>query len=90
MPVDGENLPSTATLEAGWGMLSAGAQLGAKLGAKKANASAEPEAWQPPQGAKEKPARASSAAGPPGREGWASQQGAFGMHWRGTVGLIFA
>lgn len=71
-------------------MLSAGAQLRAKLGAKKANASTEQEAWQPPQGAEEKPARASSAAGPPGREAWASRQGAFGMPWQGMVGLIFA
>lgn len=47
----GEDLLSTAALQAGWGMLSAGAQLRAKLGAKKANASAEREAWQPPQGA---------------------------------------
>lgn len=81
----GENLPSAAALEAGWGTLSAGAQLGAKLGAKKANASAELEAWQPPRGAGEKPARASSAAGLPRREGWASRwQGAVGMHLIGN------
>uniref|UniRef100_A0A8C0BWC1 Ubiquitin carboxyl-terminal hydrolase 19 n=1 Tax=Buteo japonicus TaxID=224669 RepID=A0A8C0BWC1_9AVES len=42
------------------------------------------------RGAEEKPARASSAAGPPGREGWPSWQGAFGMRCRGTVWLIFA
>lgn len=89
MPASSENLPCAAALKAGWGMLSAGAQLGAKLGAKKANASAEPGAWQLPQGAEEKPARASSAAGLPGREGWANRQRAFGMHRRGTVGLIF-
>lgn len=64
-----KNFPSGATLKAGWGTLSAGAQLRAKPSAKKVNASAEPEAWQPSQGAVEKPARASSVAGWPGREG---------------------
>lgn len=47
----GEDLLSIAAFQAGWQTLSAGAQLGAKLGAKKANASAEREVWQPLQGA---------------------------------------
>lgn len=69
MPGSSKNLPSRAAFKAGWGTLSAGAQLRAKPSAKKVNASAEPEAWQPSQGAVEKPARASSVAGWPGREG---------------------
>lgn len=56
MPGSSKNLPSGAAFKAGWGTLSAGAQLRAKPSAKKVNASAEPEAWQPSQGAVEKPA----------------------------------
>lgn len=62
-----ENLLCAASLEEGWGTLSAGAQLGAELDAKKANASTEPEVWQPLQGAEEKPAGVSCAAGLPER-----------------------
>lgn len=69
MPENSENLSSRAAFETGWGTLSAGAQLRAKPSAKKVNASAEPEAWQPSQGAVEKPARACSVAGWPGRAG---------------------
>lgn len=69
MPESSENLPSRTAFETGWGTLSAGAQLRAKPSAKKVNASAEPEAWQPSQGAVEKPARACSVAGWPGRAG---------------------
>lgn len=69
MPGSSKELSSRATFKAGWGTLSAGAQLRAKPSAKKVNASAELEAWQPSQGAVEKPARASSVAGWPGREG---------------------
>lgn len=69
MPGSSKDFPSRATFKAGWGTLSAGAQLRAKPSAKKVNASAELEAWQPSQGAVEKPARASSVAGWPGREG---------------------
>lgn len=69
MPGSSKNLPSRATFKTGWGTRSTGAQLRAKPSAKKVNASAEPEAWQPSQGAVEKPARASSVAGWPGREG---------------------
>lgn len=68
MTESSKNLPSGAAFKAGWGTLSAGAQLRAKPSAKKVNASAEPEAWQPSQGAVEKPARVSSVAGWPGRE----------------------
>lgn len=74
MPGSSKNLPSRAAFEAGWGTLSAGAQLRAKPSAKKVNASAELEAWQPSQGAVEKPARASSVAGWPVREGLGAGQ----------------
>lgn len=86
MPGSSENLPSAATVKAGWGTLSAGAQLGAKLGAKKPNASMEAEAWQPPEGAETCKSELCCWA-PRGRGGPA---GAFSMQWWRMVGLIFA
>lgn len=61
--------PGSSLLGAGWGTFSAGTQPRATLAAEKAAASSKPEACKPPQGADEKPAGASCAAGRAGRGG---------------------